>query len=140
MMLAPLRIYHFIFGLVLLAALVGGTAHAQSDKDKAFAAIEDAIRTNNADALATHFHQQVQITLKETDQAYQKGQAKFVMEQFFREAPARNFKLLHKGNMGDSFYGSGKYYTANGVYDANVFLKRRGERLVIEQLMFQRSR
>lgn len=128
--------------LVALAVVLGITMAAQpasaQSADEVLNAAEASIRKADAGSLSAHLNATVEVTIGEKDEVYSANQAKFVLEEFFMKNPVRSFTLMHRGSSGDTYYAVGSYVNSSGVsFDTNIFLKKVGNRFVIEQIRFE---
>jgi hypothetical protein len=131
-------IWHCLLFICLLSA---GTTVAQT-ADETFRAVEQSIAKSDAQGLGQLLADQVEITIDKTEQEYPKAQAAIVLRDFFMNYPCRSFRILHKGNSADTHYAVGEYIVSRGninKFDTNIFIKKRGNKFVIEQIRFEKE-
>ncbi|MCB9232782.1 MAG: DUF4783 domain-containing protein [Bacteroidia bacterium] len=112
------------------------TSYAQ-EADAVFTKVSQAIQSQDAAAMATYFHTNVEITTPDADGAYASNQAQFVLKDFFAKNPGTGFRVVHKGSSGSTFYATGSYTTKAGNFDTNIFVKNIGGKYVITQIRFE---
>ena len=81
----------------------------------------------------------VEISVNEKSHSYSKSQAEMVLRDFFSNKGVKNFKVTHRGNSNDSEYCVGCLSTENGEFRTTIFMKVRGDKKVINSLMFERT-
>ena len=57
-----------------------------------------AIKTMDADKLASYFCETVDLEAGESDGSYSKTQSKIIFQQFFKDYPLTSFSLNHQGS------------------------------------------
>lgn len=141
------RLHIRSFAALLVVALVSartlvlaGAPAAVQTKEEVMSAIAQALQLGTEDKLTGLMNEHVEVVIDNKEESYTRSQATFVLRDFFRKNKATSFRFLHQGSTGDTHYGAGKYYTAAGVYDVNVFLKKVGSQYLIDQIMFQPAR
>lgn len=107
--------------------------------DDVFAKVEAALKAADASLLSPYFNTTLEVTVAEKGQDYSKTQAQFVVKEFFQSYPVRSFAFAHRGNSGTTFYAVGKYVSARGTFDVNVFVKKYGSTFLIDQIRFERD-
>ncbi|MEM7039283.1 MAG: DUF4783 domain-containing protein [Bacteroidota bacterium] len=125
--------------VLLLALLFSGMSlsiRAQSPK-VTFQKIATMIGQGQAGELAKHFNSTVELTLPTSDKTYSAQQAGFVLKEFFATRAPKAYKIVHTGHSGQTHYQTGTLSTSKGVYDANIFLKKVGDKYLITQLTFE---
>ncbi|MBK7110232.1 MAG: DUF4783 domain-containing protein [Chitinophagales bacterium] len=100
--------------------------------------IAQAIRTGNAKELASFFDTTIEIKINDKEGAYSKAQAEQVVKDFFVKNPPKGFSFMHDGESGGSaYYAIGSLTTANGKFRTYVYLKKKGESYLIQELSFE---
>lgn len=119
-----------VFLLVPLLIMAGTTSNLDS--------IAQAIRTGNAKELASYFDTTIEIKINDKEGAYSKAQAEQVVKDFFVKNPPKGFSFMHDGESGGSaYYAIGSLTTANGKFRTYVYLKKKGESYLIQELSFE---
>ncbi len=118
-----------IFFLFLLAAI----SFSFEQKDE----IVDALRTGNVDKLSKYFDQMVDVTIPGKSNSFSKGQAELVIKDFFTLNKVKNFELQHSGSNPSSNFIIGKLSTSNGEFRTTVYMRQRGEKLMIQGIEFE---
>ncbi len=78
----------------------------------------------------------VEISINEKSHGYSKSQAEMVLRDFFSNKGVKTFKVTHRGNSNDSEYCVGSLTTENGEYRTTIFMKVRGDKKLINSLIF----
>jgi hypothetical protein len=124
-------------GLLLLLAFLAlpGQASAQQAE---LGQVAQAIKTGNARALAGWFDNTVEVTILRQEGSYSKAQAEGVVKDFFAKHRPTAFEIIHKGDSGgNAKYAIGKLSTSAGTFRTYLYVKQRGDGLLIQQLRFE---
>ena len=100
--------------------------------------IISAMRSGNAAQISKFFDNTVEITFPDKSNAYSKSQAELVLKDFFSTNEVRSFSVLHKGDNETSQFCIGILQTRNGQYRTTFYLKQKGERLLLQELRFEK--
>jgi hypothetical protein len=106
-----------------------------------FVSIDDVIngiRTGNASQVSKFFDNTVEIALPDKSNSYSKSQAELVLRDFFSNTIVRNFEVLHKGDNSGSQFCIGTLQTRNGEYRTTFYMKQKGDKLVLQELRFEK--
>lgn len=92
------------------------------------AAIERAFRTGDAQALLEDAAERIEIMFFGQGMLYSRAQARYVMQDFFRQYPPVQFRMQHASTTGGSWFGTGTYAYERGERPLQVYvrLKRQG--------------
>ncbi len=102
--------------------------------------IASAIKSGNAKALAGHFDSSLEVTILEQEGSYSSSQAEAVVKNFFSKNAPSDFQIIHKGDSGgNSRYAIGKLQTSNGTFRTYIYVKQKGQQMLIQQLRFERE-
>lgn len=97
-----------------------------------------ALRSGNANQLASHFDDNVEITLPDKSDNYSKAQAQLIVRDFFVNNGVKGFEVKHKGDSpGGSHFCIGTLQTNAGNFRTNVFMKMKNGREVVKEIRFQ---
>lgn len=123
----------FVFALILMAA----TAGAQD----IFGPMKAAIKTGNAEDLAKHFNQNLDVTIEGNLNAFSKTQATFAVADFFKAHPPVDFSIVHKGaSQGGLQFAIGKYVSGNDTYTVMMRVKEIGKVFLIHDISFVKEK
>lgn len=87
------------------------------DTTSAFNQVLASFRTGSSKELAKHFEAAISLNLNGQNGNYSKTQAEFILKEFFRKNPPKEFSILHKGGNGaTSLYYVGTYLSENSQY------------------------
>ena len=79
----------------------------------------------------------IEIALPEKSNSYSKDQAELVLKDFFSTNTVKSFEVLHKGENGGSLYCIGTLVTKSGSFRTTIFMKQKGEKLLLQELRFE---
>ena len=96
-----------------------------------------AIRVGNAGELSRYLDNRVDISLPEKSDNYSKIQAEMIIRDFFTTNGVRNFLVRKTGPSGNSEFCVGVLQTRNGDYRTTLFMRQKGDRLLLQELTFQ---
>lgn len=96
-----------------------------------------AMRSGNINQLARYLDTRVDISLPEKSDTYSKSQAELIIRDFFSTNVVRNFLVKHKGENSGLEFCIGVLQTRNGDYRTTLFIKQKGDRLLLQELRFQ---
>lgn len=122
-----------IFTSLFFIILVAGISYSFTQKDE----IVDALKTGNIDKLSKYFDQMVDVTIPGKSNSFSKGQAELVVKDFFNVNKVRNFELQHSGSNPSSNFIIGKLSTSNGEFRTTVYMRQRGDKLLIQGIEFE---
>jgi Domain of unknown function (DUF4783) len=123
------RLYLLLAGIILLSSY---TLFSEIDN------VVNAIKSGNAVQIARSFDDNVELTMPDKSNSYNKTQAQSIVQAFFAANAVTGFTVIHKGNNADgSEYCIGTLQTKNGIYRTTVFMKQKGSIEVLEELKFE---
>ena len=122
-----------IFSSLFFIILVASISYSFTQKDE----IVDALKTGNIDKLSKYFDQMVDVTIPGKSNSFSKGQAELVVKDFFNVNKVRNFELQHSGSNPSSNFIIGKLSTSNGEFRTTVYMRQRGDKLLIQGIEFE---
>ena len=117
---------------IYILCLFSGAVSAQTD---AFT----AIRSGDADKVATLMDQSIELCFDERVDFLDRSAAARALTKFYEKNPPKSFERVHKGNSpgADSKYVIGKYVSTNGKsYRVYIFSNNLGSGQVIQELRF----
>ena len=98
--------------------------------------ITGAMRSGNINTLSRYLDSRVDISLPEKSDTYSKSQAEMIIRDFFNTNVVRNFFIKNKGENGGSEFCIGLLQTRNGDYRTTLFIKQKGDKLLLQELRF----
>ena len=104
--------------------------------------IEDvisAMKTGNASGVTKYFDSYVDITIDDKGSNYSRSQGELILKDFFSNNGVRSFELKHKGNNDNGDYCIGTLQTKNGNYRATVYMRLKGNKLVIQDIRIKQE-
>ena len=99
--------------------------------------IATAMRSGNINQLSRYLDTRVDIALPDKSDTYSKSQAEMIIRDFFKTNVVRNFLVKHKGEYSGLEFCIGILQTRNGDYRTTLFIKQKGDRLLLQDLRFQ---
>ena len=85
--------------------------------------IQSGFKTGNAKLIASHFSQNVDISLLDKENLYSKSQAEQVLRTFFAENKPVSFTFVHEGQSNNMKYYIGTLTTENSKFRITVNVK-----------------
>jgi len=103
--------------------------------------IATALQSGDTNTLATYFDEQVEISVLDKEDLYDKATAKQVIATFFANNKPLTFDQVHKGtSQGEnSMYFIGNLTTASKTFRVYVFLKVEGKKHLIQELRIDKE-
>ncbi|SDD97349.1 DUF4783 domain-containing protein [Niabella drilacis] len=123
-----LRLSFIAFAINLLAI----SLHAQSVDG-----VITSLKTGNAAQLVGNVGENMQLTIADKSNNYNKSQAEQALKEFFGKVTVKGFELKHKGSSPNGNYAIGTLQTAGGNYRVNIFMRKEKGGEVIKELRFQ---
>lgn len=108
-----------LFLLIFVLSLFFVPSRALEERDTAavFNQVLSSFRTGASKELAKHFEPSIFLNLNGQNGNYSRTQAEFILKDFFRKNPPKDFTILHKGgNGGASLYYVGTYVSENSQF------------------------
>ena len=98
-------------------------ANAQADVIKN---VRTAIRTGSSKELVKYMNNTVELTFDGAKSSYSKTQAEFILKDFFKKYPPRDFQYIHQGASREEGlkYVIGKYTYDNGSFRVYMLFKQ----------------
>ncbi len=103
-----------------------------------FTEVVSAIKSGSAAEVSKFFDNTVEITLPGKSNSYSKSQAELVLHDFFASNHIKDFQIIHKSDNAGSQYCIGNLNTSTGVFRTTIFMKQKGDKLVVQELRFER--
>jgi hypothetical protein len=96
-----------------------------------------AMKTGNVDKMSKHFDQMIDLNVPGRNNTYSKGQGELVLKDFFAANRVKNFEVQHSGSNPSSNFIIGTLFTSNGDYRTTVYMRQRGDKLLIQGIEFE---
>lgn len=106
-----------------------------------FALISAAFSSGNADALVKFFDNDIEISIFDKEENYQRDGALVVMKDFFSKNKPKSFSQVHQGaSKGkDTQYSIGEISTSTGNYRVYLYMKVVNDNYVIQEIRIGRN-
>lgn len=102
--------------------------------------IGTALRTGSAKELINYCNSTVEIKIDGESSNYSKSQAEVILRKFFSANPPKNFSYIHQGSSPEGLkYNIGKYTHDSGTYRVVMFIKKIGDKYLIDTLNFSKE-
>lgn len=104
-------------------------------------AISTALSAGDADALSRYFSDNVEISIQDKEQIYNKAKATEVLRTFFGSSQPKSFTQVHKGTSRENSdqYCIGNMVGSAGTYRVYIYLKVNGSNLSIQEIRFDKE-
>jgi len=122
---------HFLILPVLIALLSSFILNAGIDE------VVAAMKAGNSVMVAKYFDNVVDISMPDKSNSYSKSQAEMVIKDFFTSNPVKSFEIIHKGENAGSQFCIGTLQTKNGTFRTTIFMKKKGDIQVLQELRFE---
>mgnify|MGYP000859370398 FL=1 len=100
-------------------------------------AVLNSLKRGNSAGIARYFDSRVDITLPNKADNYSKNQGELVLREFFSNNPVKNFELKHKGEIKGAQFCIGSLQTANGNFRTKIYMRRKGDADLIQEIAFE---
>lgn len=119
---------------VLVTALsISGKAQ-QAD---IFNPMRDAIKNGDATALVRSFAASVDINVEGNVNTYSKAQSEFVLKDFFKKHPVKEFSIVHTGSSkGGLQFAIGRYLSGSDNYNVLMRVRQVGSDNLVHEISF----
>lgn len=120
------------------ATEVTETVETVEPSSSMFGAIISAFQSGNATQLAQHFADEVEISVFDDDQVYDKSEAQEAMRKFFDSHKPNGFAKEHEGTSpSGANYCIGTLKTSSGDYRVFIQAKMVGGKKIIQQIQIE---
>lgn len=100
--------------------------------------VSDALSAGDAAKLGSYFAGSVDLSLPGMEDVVPADQAKKYVEKFFTQHPPKAFSIKHRGtSKTNDHYRIGELQTAKGAFRVTFFMKKEGERMVVNQFRIE---
>jgi Domain of unknown function (DUF4783) len=106
-----------------------------------FNPIATAMGTGNADALSKFFDEDVEISISDKEDTYDKDKAKSIVTDFFSKNKPKSFNQVHQGQSKgkDTQYCIGEMPTVSGNYRVYLYMKVVSDQYIIQEIRFDKQ-
>ena len=96
-----------------------------------------AMRKGNATQLSKYFDNRIDISLPGKFDNYSKSQAEMILKDFFSRNEVKSFRVKQQGEQSGSQFCIGVLQTNVASYRTKFYMKRKGDRQVLQELGFE---
>lgn len=121
----------FFFILFLFTVTLSISSFAQKEE------IIAALKTGSVDKMSRYFDQMLDLNVPGKNNTYSKGQGELVLKDFFGLNKVKNFEVQHSGNNPSSNFIIGTLSTSSGDFRTTVYMRQRGDKLLIQGIDFE---
>ena len=132
------QIRQILFYLIFIGATINFSSFRVVD-DSMPKDVITALKTGDAQSLATFFNYHVELVVVGKSDVYSKYQSQIILKTFFRRNNPSNFSLLQRGSNAKVSFAIGRLYTSNGKYKVYILGKGRGKNYKIHQLRIEKD-
>jgi hypothetical protein len=135
----------FFAPLALAATTVVPTATASItyvvEENPNLDAINNAINKGDVDALAKFFADNVEISILDKEQTYNKSKATEIIRTFFSNNKPKSFAQVHQGTSRENSdqYSIGNLTASSGNFRVYIYLKVVGNSVTIQEMRFDKA-
>ncbi len=108
-------------------------------QDETMKNIGTAIKAGSSKELIKFCNETVEIKINGESSNYSRPQAEVILRKFFNENPAKGFTYIHQGASEGLNYTIGRYTHENGAYRVVMFIKKIGDKYLIDTLNFSQE-
>lgn len=122
------------------AAFASKTAAAQTAGEyDVFVPIAKYIKMGDAEKLSAWFAENLEVSVSSSANDVSRNQAKQIVKSFFDTHTPRDFEITHKAGQGNVKYVLGNLSAGGESFGVTVFVSRKGNIWVIQQLKIQKT-
>lgn len=133
------KIQPLLFSGLLTVLITAGTQSVVAQED-VINNVRTAIKTGSSRELSQYFGSIVELNFDGEKSSYSKSQAEFVLKDFFKKNPPKNFEYIHQGSSKQGFrYVIGTYSIENSSFRILILFKKDNERYFVDTIDFTRE-
>lgn len=131
-----LQIMKHLFFILMVGLPFFTLANNESPIAPNFSVIAAAMSTGNAEALSKYFDEDVEVSLFDKEDTYDKAQATGLMRDFFTKNKPKSFSQMHQGaSKGkDTQFSIGEIVTISGNYRVYIYMKIVNDNYLIQEV------
>jgi hypothetical protein len=121
--------------LILVLSIIFSSVQDETIKD-----IGTAMKAGSSKELIKFCNQTIEIKINGESSNYSKAQAEVILRDFFSKKPPKTFTYIHQGSSPEGLkYTIGRYTHADGAYRVVMFIKKIGDKYLIDTLNFSQE-
>jgi len=97
-----------------------------------------SLKSGNAHDTAGYFDNTIEITVPGQSTSANKKQAEVILQNFFRDNPVKDFKVIHQSKNETSEYCIGTLITTNGTFRTTIYTKQKNGQDLVQELRFEK--
>ena len=127
-----------LMGLWLLSISAG--SHTVKAQQNEINNVHTAMKTGSSKELSQYFGSIVELNFDGEKSSYSKSQAEFVLKDFFKKNPPKDFEYIHQGASKQGFkYAIGKYTIENSSFRIWILFKKDNDTYYVDTIDFTRE-
>jgi hypothetical protein len=121
--------FYFMLWLIIIPFISSGQIPNQ---------IASGFKAGDAQTVASHFNENIQLTILDRENVCSQAQAEQILKDFFSRNKPSDFQITHQGGEA-SVYAIGKLITASGNFRVYFLLKPKSNKPLITQLRIDKD-
>lgn len=123
--------------VVLVGCFFLGTAAAQ---ESVIDNVRETIKAGSSRELAKYIAPSVDVSIEAKVETYSKTQAEFVLRDFFKQHPPKDFVIIHQGSSkGGLPYAIGQYLSGEDSYRVFIKIKSQNDEFLVNEIRFDKE-
>lgn len=129
----------FVLAVLWILFLTHSTPQAKA-QDDVINNVRLAIKTGSSKELSQYFGSMVELNFDGEKSSYSKSQAEFVLKDFFKKNPPKDFEYIHQGSSKQGFkYVIGNYNIENSSFRIWILFKKDNNKYFVDTIDFTRE-
>ncbi len=126
---------------LLLSGLIFSTAPVSDQTPVSLSGVCDAVGKANVEALVAAMGEELELRILDTEDVYSRSDAASALRAFFGRFTKTSFGKVHQGasKADDAEYCIGTLTTDKGNYRVYVYVAKRGNNILLQELRFDRN-
>jgi hypothetical protein len=123
--------------IAVLCVLMASASTMALAQLEIFNPMKEAIKANEASALVKTFAVSVDLNLEGNISTYSKAQSEFVLKDFFKKHPVKDFSIVHTGSSkGGLQFAIGRYLSGSDNYNVLIRVRQVGDEYLVHEISF----
>ncbi len=129
----------YTYSILIITLFINTHTTSAQDRSVLTDKIAKFIIKSNTDSLVCYLNKTVKLNILHNRNTYSKGEAKYILDDFFNKYPPSDFIIKHKGQSKDgSVYAIGTYKSGEGKFRSYYLLKEEKNNFLIHILQFEK--
>lgn len=128
------------FAILLFLGVLFIAIHPCQAQDNVIDQVRETIKAGSSRELAGLIAETVDVSINSKVETYSKAQAEFVLRDFFKQHPPKDFKIIHQGSSkGGLPYAIGQYASGDDSYRVFVKIKNINNQYLVNEIRFDKE-